>query len=208
MLGVKHGGITKSDRAHVRFELKCRDDVKSAPDGAPNPLLTVKDPLPPLCPVHGVPEIERVRTWVTTSRKVRHTRGQIRILGTEAGAQASTWRARAQHVPRHISFDVPMCAHCVRVDRVARWAIKLFLFAGLFCLLAVVNMAITGLGREHPGVATLLVFGAILVPTPAIFVRQMRQGWWGFEAPIDGSALVVAYAHPNFVVETERRRGR
>ncbi|MGN0122682.1 MAG: hypothetical protein ACI38R_05570 [Rhodococcus sp. (in: high G+C Gram-positive bacteria)] len=94
------------------------------------------------------------------------------------------------------------------MDRVARWAIKLFLFAGLFCLLAVVNMAIIGLGREHPGVATLLVFGAILVPTPAIFVRQMRQGWWGFEAPIDGSALVVAYAHPNFVAETERRRGR
>lgn len=161
-----------------------------------------------MCPVHGTPEIERVHTWVTTHRKIRHSRAQIRIIGTEAAAKASTWRARMRQKRHVISFDVPMCARCVRVDRLTRWAMKLFLLGGLVCLLVAVQMAVTGMAREHTALWSLFVFGTFLVPAPTVLVRQMRQGWWGFEAPIDGSALVVAYAHPNFVAEVERRHGR
>lgn len=192
----------------MRFETQDRDDAIPTRLGGRPVQLTVKDELPPVCPVHGVPEVERVHTWVTTYRKIRHSRAQIRIIGTEAAAKASTWRARAQHKPHVIAFDVPMCARCVRIDRLTRWAMWLCMLGGLVCLLVAVQMAALGWAREHMALWSLLVFGTFLVPTPAIFVRQMRQGWWGFEAPIDGSALVVAYAHPNFVAETERRRGR
>ncbi|MEU5843705.1 hypothetical protein [Rhodococcus sp. NPDC047139] len=198
---MRFGGIAKTGRAHVHLELKRREDARPAPEGGVDLFLTVRDPLPPVCAVHGEPEVRTLRTWITTGRKTRHTRGQIRILGAEAAAKAHTFHSRSEHWSRHIAIRLPLCRRCVVVNRVARGFMALFLAISVLLLLTVVVIGVTGTGPDHKALATMAFFGGLWSPALGLGVRQIRQGWLGLEAPIDASALVIADAHPNFVRE-------
>ncbi|MBS9375500.1 hypothetical protein [Rhodococcus sp. B50] len=203
---MRFGGITKDGRAHVHLELKRRDDVKPAPEGGVDVFLTVRDPLPPVCPLHGEPEVRTLRTWVTTKRKTRHTRGQIRILGAETAAKAHTFRSRSKHCSRHITVRMPLCRRCVVVNRVARGFMSFFLGLSALLLLVAVIIGAVGAAPDNAALFTMAFFGGLWSPALGLGVSYIRQGWLGLEAPIDASVLVVADAHPNFVRAFESGR--
>ena len=170
-------------RVEVRLAVEYPGSGASNPRGA----IRTAEPIPPVCPRHGEPEINRVR--VTVASDSSEPRGGANKLGSAL---------EAAYTVQVAALDWPVCARCVAVR--TRWQIA----AAATCtvlgviFLALVFALVQGAPKIY-GLALLTVFGLSFLPIyVALRVLEPRRASLGLSVTEDGSELVVSQAHPEF----------
>lgn len=152
-------------------------------DGAMKPI----EPLPPICPLHGDPEVERTRVTVASD-----------TAKADTGSGRLNSALEAAYTPRIAAVDWPVCARCVaiRVRSQIAAAATCTVLGAVF--LALVFALIQGAPKVY-GFALLTVFGLSFLPIyVALRVIEPRRTSLGVSVTEDGSEIVVSHAHPEF----------
>jgi len=174
-------------RVEVRVAVESAGDAGAGPDGRRAAALRTVDPVPRVCSRHGEPEAERVRVTISSDSAPAES-GTSRI----GSALTSVYTVQVAAV------DWPVCRRCVATR--IRWQIAAAVTCTVFALifLALVFAVIQGATKTY-GIAMLVVFALSFVPMyVALRMIEHRRTAIGVGLADDGSALVVADAHPAF----------
>lgn len=143
-------------------------------------LLQLERPVPHVCAVHGEPEVDRRETTLLSGKKSRSLTG---------GDVASPGRYT-------VSMDWPVCAQCI--ERQRRWRRTALATLGAFLVAVVVLFIAAQSAEKNEAVLSLAFFAAFGLLFGAAKLNQRATLFTGATLNADGTAVVVAQAHPEF----------
>lgn len=145
------------------------------------------EPVPPICPRHGEPEIDRARVTISADQS-----------DVDRGSSRLGSALEAAYTVKVAAVEWPVCGRCVATR--IRWQIA----AAATCtvlgvvFLALVFALIQGAPKIY-GVGLLTVFGLSFLPIyMALRVLEPRRATLGVSVADDGTEIIVAQAHPEF----------
>ncbi|WP_255221338.1 hypothetical protein [Rhodococcus wratislaviensis] len=143
-------------------------------------LLQLERPVPHVCAVHGEPEVDRRETTLLSGKKPRSLTG-----GDVASAGRYT-----------VSMDWPVCVQCI--ERQRRWRKAALATLVAFLVAVIVLFIAAQSGEKNEGVLSLTFFAAFGLLFGAAKLNQRATLFTGATLNADGTAVVVAQAHPEF----------
>ncbi|WP_422332322.1 hypothetical protein [Rhodococcus sp. (in: high G+C Gram-positive bacteria)] len=153
-------------------------------------LLLLERPAPHVCAVHGEPELERKETTILSDPAPR-----TRLM---SGAKDSS-RPSGRYV---VAVEWPICGRCVSRRRLWRKAAfgALAAFAGAVTVLVIAAQAV----EKNDAVLSLSFFAAFGLFFLAVKLNYRATLIAGVSLALDGSAVLVRQAHPDFARSVKR----